>query len=62
MNDPKKPDEFYRRNPDGSWTCIKQTLIKSPFGRILVHPEITFYPGEYFMGADVAALLDKAVR
>jgi hypothetical protein len=52
----------FRRNSDGSWTCIAESTIESPTGRMQAMPRMTFHPGVKYMGADVAALLDTLAR
>jgi len=42
----------FRRNPDGSWTCVAESTIEGPNGRMKVTP----------MGVDLAALLDALTR
>lgn len=53
------PKEF-KKNPDGSWTCIKNTDIKSAYGIIRVNPGMTFRKKKTHWGIDVAELLDQA--
>ena len=53
------PNEF-KKNPDGSWTCIKNTDIKNPYGIIRVNPGMTFRKTKPHWGIDVAELLDQA--
>ncbi len=48
----------FRRNPDGSWTCVAESTIEGPNGRMPVTPGMTFARGLKFMGVDLAALLD----
>ena len=52
----------FRRNPDGSWTCIAPTTFEGPNGRIQVTPGSTFAPGTRFMNVDLAAWLDERQR
>jgi hypothetical protein len=49
----------FRRNADGSWTCVAPATLDGPNGRIQVTPGTTFARGEIFMGVDIAALLDR---
>ncbi len=48
----------FKRNPDGSWTCVAESTIEGPNGRMKVTPGTTFAPGLKLMGVDLAALLD----
>jgi len=36
------PCEAFRKNPDGSWTCIKPVTISRPTGQIQIGPGMTF--------------------
>jgi len=47
-------------NSDGSWTCVADTTIFHPLGRIQVTEGSVFYPGATFMGVDLAAWLAAA--
>ena len=49
----------FRRNADGSWTCVAPATLDGPNGRIQVTPGTTFARGTIFMGVDLAAWLDK---
>ena len=49
----------FRRNPDGSWTCIEPATDEGPYGRIQVTPGSTFFPGTKFMNVDLVYLLDE---
>ena len=48
----------FRRNADGSWTCVAPVTLIHPRGRIQVTEGTCFQPGTIFMGVDVAAWLD----
>src|SRR5216684_334519 len=48
----------FKRNHDGSWTCVAESTIQRRGGRIQVMPGSTFPPGVKFMGVDLADLLD----
>ena len=52
----------FRRNPDGSWSCIAPATFDGPNGRIQVTPGSTFAPGTRFMNVDVAAWLEEQAR
>jgi diguanylate cyclase (GGDEF)-like protein len=48
----------FKRNHDGSWTCVAESTIQRRSGGIQVMPGSTFPPGVKFMGVDLADLLD----
>jgi hypothetical protein len=52
----------FRRNADGSWTCVAPATFDGPSGRIQVTPGSTFAPGTIFMNVDLAAWLDEESR
>ena len=52
----------FRRNPDGSWSCVAPATFEGPNGRIQVTPGSTFAPGTKFMNVDVAAWLEEQSR
>jgi len=52
----------FKRNHDGSWTCVAESTIQRRGGRIQVMPGSTFPPGVKFMGVDLADLLDTLAR
>ena len=49
----------FRRNADGSWTCVAPATFDGPSGRIQVTPGSTFVRGTIFMNVDLAAWLDE---
>ena len=49
--------DAFVRNADGSWSCVANTTILHPLGRIQVTEGSVFYPGTTFMGVDLAAWL-----
>lgn len=52
--------KHFRRNPDGSWTCISFAEIATITGRIQVTEGSTFMPGTTFMAVNICELLDNA--
>ena len=54
--------QTFRRNADGSWTCVAPATIEHPKGRIQVSPGTTLKRGREFMGVDLAAWLDEHAR
>jgi hypothetical protein len=54
--------EIFRRNSDGSWTCVEHATFEGPAGRMQVSPGTTFAPGTLFMNVDLAKWLDEEMR
>ena len=48
----------FKRNADGSWSCIQDVTLNGPNGRIQVLAGATFARGTMFMGVDLARFLD----
>ncbi len=56
------PCDAFRKNPDGSWTCIKPVILlalQNPQGQLPIRPGFTFKKGVKFMSMDIAKILDK---
>jgi hypothetical protein len=52
--------EEFRREPDGSWVCVKNSDITTKTGRVIrVAPGTTFRKGGRLSGLDVAHALDE---
>jgi hypothetical protein len=49
----------FRRNADGSWTCVAHATLSTPKGRIQVTEGSCFFPGTTFMGFDLARWLEE---
>lgn len=49
----------FRRNGDGSWTCIQPATYAGPQGQIQVNAGATFRPNERFMNLDLVTLLEQ---
>ena len=49
----------FKKNPDGTWTSIRATPLKSKNRTITIGEGMTFTRGEPFMFIDVAELLDE---
>jgi hypothetical protein len=49
----------FRRNTDGSWTCVQAIRIDHPRGRIEVTPGTRVARQTRFMGVDLAAWLEE---
>jgi hypothetical protein len=52
----------FRREPDGSWTCIAPADFDGPNGRIQVAPGARFTRGTVFMGVELVSWLDEQAR
>jgi hypothetical protein len=53
--------EAFRRNLDGSWTCIKQSVLTLGAGQtITIEVDQTVRPGELLDDFDLAAHLKQA--
>ena len=48
----------FRRNADGSWTCVAPARYSGPDGRLDVTPGTTFTKGTVLMGVHLAQWLD----
>ena len=59
MTEPRLPCDAFRRNPDGTWTCIKRFKIIGPQGEVEFREGITFSRGMTVMGFPVVELLEK---
>lgn len=51
--------QAFRKNSDGSWTCVQTTAVSAPIGAILIGPDMTFRKGKTLCGIDIAILLDQ---
>ena len=49
----------FRRNADGSWTCVEAATFDGPNGRIQVALGSTYRRGMMFMGIELAKWLDE---
>lgn len=57
----KRITDAFRRETDGSWTCIEPAIFDHPAGRIQFTPSAVFGPEDVFMGVKVAKWLDSLV-
>jgi hypothetical protein len=48
----------FRRNTDGSWTCIAPSYLIAPLTRAVVNPGIAFRPGRMFLAMDLVARVE----
>lgn len=55
---PEDAINSFKRNPDGTWTCIKETMIFGYGGIIRIEPGMTFAKGEFRWGVDVPGILE----
>ena len=52
--------EEYQKNPDGSWTCVKNSDVTTKTGRIVrIAPGTTFKKDIRFLGMDIVGALDQ---
>lgn len=54
----KRITDAFRREADGSWTCIEAVTVDHPNGRIQFIAGTVFRPEDIFMGIKVAKWLD----
>jgi hypothetical protein len=55
--------DAFKRDPDGSWTCVAAAAVQLAEGRIEVTPGTRFAPGTQILGVEPATLLEReAVR
>jgi hypothetical protein len=54
--------DSFRRNADGSWTCVASVTLASRGGPIRFTEGATFSTGMMFMGIRVAKLLDEMAK
>lgn len=52
----------FRRNDDGSWTCVAKASYSGHDGTIQVTPGTTFAPGTTFLGVDLVGWLEMLDR
>lgn len=51
--------DAFQKNPDGSWTCIKNTDIKNGGYAYRVNPGFVFRKSKPQWGIDVVAVLEQ---
>jgi hypothetical protein len=49
----------FDRNPDGSWTSNRPVKMSGSEGNVQIVRLMTFFPGEPYLGLDVAAWLER---
>jgi hypothetical protein len=54
--------DAFRRNPDGSWVCVRSVTFDGPGGRMQVAAGSTFCRGRLFMGVDLARYLEAHAK
>lgn len=57
----KRITDAFRRETDGSWTCVEAVSFDHPSGRIQFTVGAVFGPEDVFMGLKVAKWLDSLV-
>jgi hypothetical protein len=57
------PCEAFVKNPDGSWTPLRDVNIRLPDGYVMtVGPAATFIPGKVALGPDVGSVIERECR
>ena len=59
---PEDAIDSFKRNPHGSWTCIKETMIFGYGGVINIELGMIFRRGELHWGVDVAGILEDRLN
>jgi hypothetical protein len=54
----KRITDAFRREADGSWTCVDAITVDHPSGRMQFTPGAVFHPEDVFMGVKIAKWLD----
>lgn len=49
----------YQRNPDGSWTPVRQVTINYPNGIVVLGTNVSFPAHGTYMGLELAPMLDQ---
>ena len=52
----------FQKNPDGSWSPLRQVVIAGPNGPVTVSPGMSFWSGVAFMGIDLALRLEQQCK
>jgi hypothetical protein len=55
----KRVTDAFRREADGSWTCLESVSVDHPTGPIHFTAGAVFHPEDVFMGVKVAKWLDS---
>ncbi len=58
---PEDAVSAFRKNSDGSWTCIKPTMIFGYGGIIHIESGMTFERGVKYWGVDMVAFFDENI-
>jgi hypothetical protein len=56
------PCDAFRKNPDGSWSPVRQVVIAGPNGPVTVNPGTSYWVGVAFMGIDLASRLEQQCK
>ena len=51
--------DAFQKNPDGSWTCIRNTDLKNAGSIIRIAPGMTFRESKPQWGMDVVEILEQ---
>ena len=56
------PCDAFQKNPDGSWSSVRQVVIAGPNGPVTVNPGTSYWVGVAFMGIDLASRLEQQCK
>jgi hypothetical protein len=56
------PSDAFKKNPDGSWSPVRQVMIAEPNGLVTVSPARSFWPGVADMGIDLGSRLQQQCK
>ena len=56
------PCDAFQKNPDGSWSSVRQVVIAGPNGQVTVSPGTSVWSGVAFMGIDLGSRLDQQCK
>ena len=54
--------KHFRRDRDGTWSCLSHADVMAVSGRIQVTGGSCFAPGTIFMGVDIVQLLEQELH
>ena len=56
------PCDAFKKNPDGSWSPVRQVVIAGPNGHVTVNPARSFWPGVAYMDIDLGSRLEQQCK
>jgi hypothetical protein len=56
------PCDAFKKNPDGSWSPVRQVVIAGPTGHVTVSPARSFWPAVAYMGIDLGSRLEQQCK